>query len=216
MPLSRFTLPLAAASLVGLAACQQPLPGQTGQNTQQGAVIGAGLGAVAGALAGDRDDRVRNAAIGAAAGGALGAVVGNALDRQAAELRQELGPQIGVVNTGEQIVVTVPGDLLFPVDSATLTANQQASLRTVAASLNRYPNTRVNVIGHTDNTGTAAYNQNLSEQRARSVANALIAGGVAPQRITTIGRGFNQPVASNATPQGRQQNRRVEIIITPN
>lgn len=212
----RLTLPLAAAAALGLAACQQPLPNQTGQQTQQGALIGAGVGALAGALTGDdSDERLRNAAIGAAAVGAVGAAVGYSLDRQEAELRAELG-QGTITNTGNQLVVTLPQDVLFATDSASVSGGSQSDLLAVATSLNRYPQSTVNVIGHTDNTGDAAYNQDLSERRAQSVSSVLISGGVAPQRINAVGRGENQPVASNQTEAGRQQNRRVEIIITPN
>lgn len=206
---------LAAGSALALAACQ-PVPGQVNNNQSGGIVLGAGLGALAGALAGDnREESLRNAAIGAAAGAAIGGVVGNALDRQEAELRQSLGPQVGIVNTGSQLIVTLPQDILFATDSATLTASLQNDLRTVAASLNRYPNTTVNVIGNTDNVGAAAYNQDLSERRAQAVASVLVSAGVAPQRVRTIGRGEEAPVASNQTAEGRQQNRRVEIVIVP-
>ncbi len=217
MILSRVSLATAAAALVGLAACQAPLPGQTTENTQQAALIGAGLGAVLGvASGGDRDERLQNAAIGAALGAGLGAVAGNNLDRQEAELRQQLPANVGVVNTGSQIVVTMPQDLLFATDSASVSASQQANLRAIAGSLNSYPDTTVNVIGHTDNTGEAGYNQGLSERRASAVASVLVSAGVAPARIRSVGRGEDQPIASNLTSEGRAQNRRVEIIITPN
>jgi len=217
MILVKTPLILAVTAALGLAACQAPLPGQTADNTQQGALVGAGLGAVLGAISGggDRDEAIRNAALGAALGGGLGAAIGNDLDRQEAELRGALGANVGIVNTGNQLIVTMPQDILFAVDSATLTGSLQADLAAVAASLNRYPNTRVNVIGHTDNTGAAAYNQGLSQRRAQAVSSVLINAGVAPSRINAIGRGEDAPIASNLTPEGRQQNRRVEIIITP-
>ena len=212
---TKLPLTLAAVAGLGLAACA-PLPGQGTENTERGAHTGAGLGALAGVIAGDdRDERIRNAAIGAVAGAAVGGAVGQALDRQEAELRQQLGPQVGIVNTGNSLVVTLPQDILFATDSAQLTGSLQSDLRTVAGSLNRYPNTTVNVIGHTDNTGEAAYNQSLSERRAQAVSSVLISSGVSPARIRAIGRGEDQPVASNLTPEGRQQNRRVEIVITP-
>ncbi len=213
---SRLSLVLAASALAGLVACEAPLPGQGTENTQRGAAVGAGLGALVGIASGSTSqERAQNAALGAIIGGGLGAIGGANLDRQAAELRQQLPGNVGVTNTGSQLIVTVPQDLLFAVDSATVSANQQANLRTVAASLNRYPDTTVNVIGHTDNTGAASYNQQLSVRRANSVASVLIGAGVAPSRIVAIGRGEEQPVASNLTVEGRQQNRRVEIIITP-
>lgn len=217
MTFSKFPLAVAAASALALTACQAPLPGQGNQNTQQGAAVGAGLGAVIGAISGDnRDERIRNAAIGAVIGGGLGAVGGANLDRQEAELRNQLGSNVGIVNNGTSLVVTLPQDILFAVDSTALTGALQNDLVSVAASLNRYPDTTVNVIGHTDNTGAASYNQDLSQRRAQAVASVLINAGVAPQRIRSIGRGEDAPIASNLTPEGRQQNRRVEIIITPN
>lgn len=215
MAFERLTLTVAAVSVLGLAACQAPLPNQTPDQTRQGALLGAGVGAVAGALTGDnRDERIENALIGAAVLGAAGGAIGAALDRQEAELRAQLGSGT-VVNTGDQLVVTLPNDVLFGFDSAAVSIQSQNDLRAVAASLNRYPNSIVNVIGHTDNVGDAAYNQNLSEQRARAVANVLIGAGVSAGRINIVGRGEDQPAASNQTSDGRAQNRRVEIVITP-
>ena len=217
MTFVKLPLAFAAASALALTACQAPLPGQGNQNTQQGAAVGAGIGAVLGAISGDnREERIRNAAIGAVIGGGLGAVGGANLDRQEAELRGQLGANVGIVNNGQNLVVTLPQDILFAVDSTSLTGALQNDLFSVAASLNRYPDTTVNVIGHTDNTGAASYNQDLSQRRAQAVASVLINAGVAPQRIRSIGRGEDSPIASNLTPEGRQQNRRVEIIITPN
>ncbi len=217
MTFAKFPLALAAVSALALTACQAPLPGQTNDNARQGALVGAGLGAVLGAVTGDnRDERIRNAAIGGALGAGLGAIGGSNLDRQEAELRQQLGANVGIVNNGSNLTVTLPQDILFAVDSASLTSALQNDLRAVAASLNRYPDTTVNVIGHTDNTGAAAYNQDLSQRRAQAVSSVLVNAGVAPARVRAIGRGEDQPIASNLTPEGRQQNRRVEIIITPN
>jgi outer membrane protein OmpA-like peptidoglycan-associated protein len=213
---ARLSLAAASAAVLLLAACQEPLPGQSTDQARQGALIGAGIGAVAGALTGDDDEeRLRNAVIGAAAVGAVGGAIGNSLDRQEAELRQQLGGNVGIVNNGQNLVVTLPEAILFATDSTSVSAASQSSLRTVAASLNRYPNTTVNVIGHTDNVGAAAYNQDLSQRRAQAVASVLVNSGVSPSRIVAIGRGLTQPVASNATAEGRAQNRRVEIVITP-
>jgi len=205
----------AAISVLALSACE-PVPGQDNSNLQRGAAVGAGLGAVIGALSGDNtQERVENAAIGAAVLGGVGAIGGTLLDRQEAELRNQLGSNVGLENTGEQLIVNLPNDILFAVDSASLTGQLQSDLLTVARSLNNYPDTRVTVEGHTDNTGSASYNQDLSERRAQSVASVLISGGVSPSRITSIGQGENQPVASNLDSAGRALNRRVEIIITP-
>lgn len=208
---------LVAASALTLSACAELNdPMNPNRNAQQGALIGAGLGAAVGVATGDTvDERRRRAIIGAAVGGGLGGLAGAELDRQEAELRAQLGSQATVVNTGDQLIVTLPQDILFATDSTALTGALRSDLTTLAASLNRYPNTTVNVIGHTDNVGAAAYNLDLSQRRAQAVSAVLINAGVAPSRIRSIGRGEDQPVATNLTPEGRAQNRRVEIVITP-
>jgi outer membrane protein OmpA-like peptidoglycan-associated protein len=205
---------IATAAILGLTACQAPLPGQTNERTVNGAIIGGLVGGIAGAASGPND--LERAAVGAAIGAGIGAAIGNNLDRQAAELRQQLGDdRIRIVNTGNELVVTMPQDILFASDSAALQPALQSDLRALARNLQNYPDSIVQVIGHTDNTASAAYNQDLSERRASSVANVLISAGVAPRRIAAIGRGEDQPIASNLTPGGRAQNRRVEIIIRP-
>ncbi|PYE83809.1 OmpA family protein [Pseudoroseicyclus aestuarii] len=214
-------LALVTASALGLAACTPVQPTANNpdpnSNARRGALVGAGLGAAVGALTGDdSSERLRNAAIGAAVAGGVGAAAGNRLDQQEAELRNQLGNNVGIVNNGEQLVVTLPQDILFATDSATLTGSLTSDLRTIATSINNYPNTTVNVIGHTDGDGSAAYNLDLSQRRAQSVANVLTGAGVTPSRIRVIGRGEDQAIASNLTPEGKRQNRRVEIIITPN
>ena len=216
MAFERLTLSLMTASVLGLAACQQPLPNQANDQTRTGALTGAGVGAVVGALTGDdSEERIRNAAIGAAVFGAAGAGIGALLDRQEAELRAQLGSGT-VTNTGSQLVVTLPNDILFGFDQASVSIASQADLRAVATSLNNYPNSTVNVVGHTDNVGDAAYNQDLSERRASAVANVLIASGVSASRINIVGRGEDQPAFTNQTVDGQARNRRVESIITPN
>lgn len=216
MAFERITLSVAGVAILGLAACQAPLPGQTNENTQNFGLGGAAVGALVGvATADDDDDRLDRAVAGAVLGGVAGAGIGNALDRQEAELRAELGNGT-IVNNGNQLIVTLPNDIVFGFDSASVSVQSQSDLQAVAASLNRYPNTTVNVIGHTDNVGDAAYNQDLSERRASAVARILIASGVSASRINIVGRGEDQPVASNQTTAGRAANRRVEIVITPN
>lgn len=218
MTLKKFPLVLAAASLTFVAACDPAGPNQN-QNTQQGALLGAGAGAVIGALANnDGSVRERNQAalIGAALGAGVGAGVGNSLDRQAEELRRALRSDVGVSNNGNNLVVVLSQDLLFATNSTQVSGVSQNELRIVANSLNQYPNTTVNVIGHTDNVGGAAFNQDLSERRASAVSSILIGGGVSPNRIRSIGAGLNNPIASNQSAAGRQANRRVEIVITPN
>ncbi|MGR3273312.1 OmpA family protein [Thalassococcus profundi] len=211
----------AAASLLGLTACTTgPLmdPNDPNRQAKQGALIGAGVGAVAGALAGnDPEERRANALGGAIVGAGAGALIGNRLDRQEADLRAQLGnDNVTIQNTGDRLIVTLPQDILFATDSATVRPDLQRDLRTVAQNLNAYPNTSVQVIGHTDNTGDAGYNQALSQRRAQSVSGILISEGVSSSRIQSIGRGEDAPIASNLTPEGRQQNRRVEIVILPN
>jgi len=201
-----------------VAACDANGPNQS-QNTQQGALIGALGGAAVGAIANRNDDRRgRNQAVllGAALGAGAGAAIGNNLDKQAEELRRSLRSDVGVSNNGSNRVAVLSQDLLFATNSTSVSGTSQNELLTVANSLNRYPNTTVNVIGHTDNVGDAAFNQDLSERRARAVANILLNGGVASSRVRAIGAGENQPIASNLNASGRQMNRRVEIIITPN
>ena len=210
----KLSLGLAALTLV--AACETTNPNNN-QNRDQGALIGAGVGALTGILTGDSvDDRRRGAVIGAALGAAGGAAIGNQLDRQEEELRRSLGGNVGIVNNGNNLTVTLPQDILFATNSTAVSGGAQNDLRTLANSMNQYPNTTVNVIGHTDNVGEAAFNFDLSQRRAQSVTSVLINAGVSPARIRSIGRGEDAPVATNLTAEGRQQNRRVEIIITPN
>lgn len=204
----------ATAAVAILAGCTDPATGDLSR-AQTGALTGAIAGAVLGRNVGG-GDRTRNAIVGAGVGALAGGLIGQQLDRQAAELRRDLGGNVGVVNTGSEIVVTMPQDILFAVDSATLRPDLRRDLQTVSQSLLAYPDTTIIVTGHTDNTGSAAYNQTLSERRANAVAAELMANGVPSRRIVARGAGMTQPIASNATPQGRAQNRRVEIVIRPN
>jgi outer membrane protein OmpA-like peptidoglycan-associated protein len=208
---------LAVASTLALTACVDPnaYPNDPNARARNGAFIGGLVGAVAGASVSDGDDKLKGALIGGALGAGTGALIGGDLDRQAAELRGSLSSNISVTNNGDYLVVNMPQDLLFAVDSATVRSDLTYDLRTVAASLLKYPNSRIEVIGHTDNTGTAAYNQDLSQRRAVSVSGVLRESGVPGGRLSAYGRGEDQPIASNLTPEGRAQNRRVEIIIRP-
>lgn len=209
-------LMLAGASLILIAGCTDPaqVAPNGNQKTQQGAVIGGLIGAVTGAIA--SDDELKGAVIGGAIGAAGGAAIGNALDRQEEELRQSLNnDDIQITNTGDRLIVTMPQDILFAVDSFTVEPGLRSDLSKVAQSLQNYPDSTVQVIGHTDNTGEAGYNQGLSERRANAVADVLMNNGVPFERIQTFGRGEDQPVASNLSEEGRAQNRRVEIVILP-
>lgn len=207
---------LGSAALMALAACD-PYPQGNPDNTRarSGLATGAVIGGLLGATKESGSDRFRNAALGAAIGAAVGGGVGTLLDQQANELRGQVGNNVQIVNDGNQLRVVLPQDILFATDSATLQPTLVNDLRAVAQSLQKYPNSTVQVVGHADNVGAAAYNQDLSQRRAGSVASVLRDYGVPGGRIVSIGRGEDQPVASNLTPEGRAQNRRVEIIIRP-
>ncbi|WP_420005043.1 OmpA family protein [Arenibacterium sp. LLYu02] len=208
----------ALTAAVALSACNDPAsygaPGGINRS-QNGAIIGGLIGAGIGAVTSD-DDRAETIIGTAAAGALVGGLLGRELDKQAAELRQNLdNDSITVVNTGDRLVVSLPNDLTFATDSATVSSAVRSDLRKVAGSLQRYPGSIVQVIGHTDSDGAAAYNYSLSERRANAVADEIAAGGVSYDRMRIIGRGEDQPVASNLTPEGKARNRRVEIVIIP-
>ncbi|WP_166417251.1 OmpA family protein [Cochlodiniinecator piscidefendens] len=191
-------------------------PDGSPNRTANGAIIGGLAGALIGGTRESGNDRFRNALVGGAVGAGVGALIGNHLDQQAADLQRDLGnDQINVQNNGDELVVTMPQDLLFATDSSSLRSDLRRDLRVLAQNLQSYPDTTVDVIGHTDNTGDAGYNQNLSTQRANTVASVLLSEGVSSYRVRAFGRGEGQPIASNLTPDGRAQNRRVELIIRP-
>jgi outer membrane protein OmpA-like peptidoglycan-associated protein len=207
---------LSAAALLALTACVDPnaYPNDPNARTRSGAILGGLVGAAAGASS--DDNKLSRAVVGGALGAAVGGIVGQTLDRQAADLRNSIGnDNITVTNNGQFLVVNMPQDVLFATNSATLRPDLTRDIRAISASLLRYPNSQIEVIGHTDDTGSAAYNQDLSQRRAVSVANILRNSNVPSSRLTAYGRGEDQPVASNVTEQGRAQNRRVEIIIRP-
>lgn len=214
----RLVVPLAAAVLLAGCATTDPYSGQTNRNqTGTGAAIGAVVGAAAGALSGDGSTSRRDRAlVGAAVGAAAGAGVGAYMDRQEQQLRQSTqGTGIGVDRRGDDIVLNMPSEVTFGFDSSELTSSARSALNDVARVLTQYDDTRVNIGGHTDSTGDAGYNQRLSERRAQAVGNYLSRAGVASGRLNMTGYGENQPVANNNTEQGRAQNRRVEITLTP-
>ncbi len=206
---------VATISALALSGCVSNSVQPMGERTQSGAIIGGMVGGFLGANASE-ENRLRNAALGAAAGAVAGGAIGATLDRQAQDLRGSLSnDQIMIRNTGNELIVTMPDGILFDIDSAAIRANLQSDIRALARNLQQYPDTTVDVIGHTDNTGSAGYNQDLSARRAQAVAGVLLEQGVSPARVRAFGRGESEPVASNLTPEGRQQNRRVEIIIRP-
>ncbi|MBU3020240.1 OmpA family protein [Aestuariibacter sp. A3R04] len=183
-------------------------------NTQKGAAIGAVVGALLGKATGDNDKSryAWGAAVGAIAGGAIG----NYMDRQEDALREQLADTgVQVVREGDNLRLIMPGDITFATNSAAISPNFNPVLQDVATVVNQYEKTVLLIEGHTDDTGTAAYNQTLSEQRAQSVKNLLVTFSVNPTRVTTVGLGEYQPKVPNTSADNRQMNRRVELKIQP-
>jgi outer membrane protein OmpA-like peptidoglycan-associated protein len=184
--------------------------------TQKGAGIGAAAGGVLGAIIGKK---AGNTAIGAILGGAIGGTaggfIGKRMDKQAAEIQNAI-PNAEVVREGEGIIVKFDSGILFDFDSANLKVNAKDNVKSLAGSLEKYPDTEIKVIGHTDNKGTETYNMGLSERRAAAVKTYAVSQGVPSSRLTTVGKGFAEPIADNATDAGRAANRRVEIVIVAN
>ncbi|KCV81379.1 OmpA/MotB domain-containing protein [Actibacterium atlanticum] len=210
-----YTLPAVLVGALALSACTDVDSYNPDENarTKEGALLGAIAGAVA---VGAATEDAGSALLGGVIGGALGAYGGAQLDAQARDLEQRFGNDaITVSNTGGQLVVTMPQDILFAIDSAALNVALEADLAILADSLNKYDQSAVEIIGHTDNTGSAGYNATLSLDRAQAVADVLVNNGVSVTRLDATGRGEEQPVASNLSEEGRAQNRRVEIVITP-
>ncbi len=216
-----FAAATAVAVLSGCAANnpyqQQPAGGdQAGMsNTAKYGGIGALAGAAAGALI-NHDNRGKGALIGAAVGGAAGAGYGMYADKQEAQLRQQMaGTGVEVQRQGDDIKLIMPGNITFATDSADIASNFYNPLNELARTFKQYDQNSIEIVGHTDNTGSYQYNQTLSQRRAQSVASYLISQGVNGMRVSTRGMGPDQPVASNATAAGRAQNRRVEINLRP-
>lgn len=209
------------APLIALGGCAMTTDPYTGEQerakTGTGAAIGAIAGAVVGAATGDdAKDRRKRALIGAGTGALAGASVGWYMDRQESELRQRLqGSGVSVSREGENIVLNMPGNVTFETESAALNARFFDTLNAVGTVLEEYDKTLVEITGHTDSTGADAYNQDLSERRAASVGAYLESQGVDADRMVIIGYGETQPIATNATPEGRAANRRVEITLEP-
>jgi outer membrane protein OmpA-like peptidoglycan-associated protein len=204
-------------TLVALCAATVGTAGMTGcatmSGTERGAAVGAGAGGAIGAVIGRQSgNTARGAIIGAVVGGAAGAVIGRRMDNQAAELERSL-PGAEIDRVGEGIAVTFASGILYPFDSDQILPAGRENLRQLALSLQRYPGTEVLIVGHTDNVGRDDYNMGLSLRRANAARSFLIQQGVPAHHIRTEGRGFHEPVASNETEAGRQQNRRVEIAI---
>ena len=217
--LSRKYLVLAVTAAL-LAGCYTTDP-YTGNRQVTRTSAGAGIGALAGAVAGmltggDARQHRKNALIGAGVGALAGGAVGNYMDRQESKLRTQLqGTGVSVVRNGNDITLKMPGNITFKTDSSDVQPNFYQVLSSVALVLKEYDKAILEVAGHTDNTGSAQYNQALSERRAGTVAQYLESQGINNQRIMTVGAGENHPIASNTTPEGRQENRRVELTLEP-
>lgn len=218
MPVStRLTAAFGAALLATTTACVTDP--ETGERSVDRRVIGGGIGVVGGYLLGDliggrrdRTERILGAGIGAIAGVA----VGEYMNRQERELRRRTeGTGVEVERRGDELVLTMPSGITFPFNRYDIQPQFRSTLDQIAATLTEYPQTMIDIYGHTDSVGSDAYNQTLSENRARSVADYLEARGVQRVRMATRGFGETQPVADNSTESGRAANRRVEIRISP-
>jgi outer membrane protein OmpA-like peptidoglycan-associated protein len=217
MPRPRLTLTCCCAALLLGCASQNPYDNQP-PSSNKTATYG-GLGALAGAAAGaliGHDDRGKGALIGAAVGGAAGAGYGYYADKQEQELRRSMqGTGVEVQRQGDVIQLIMPGNITFATDSADIASSFYAPLNNLAGSFRQYQQNSIEIVGHTDSTGSHAYNMGLSQRRAQSVANYLAAQGVEQTRLSTRGMGPDQPLASNASAEGRAQNRRVEVTLRP-
>lgn len=190
--------------------------GCNASNTVKGGAIGVAGGGLIGGLIGKvAGNTTLGAIIGAAVGGTAGALIGHYMDKQAEEMQQDIkGAKIERV--GEGIKITFDSGILFAVNSSTLQAQSKTNITNLATVLNKYPDTNILITGYTDNTGKKELNQTLSEKRAKSVSDYLASQGVVSSRFTVQGFGDKDPVASNDTPDGRTQNRRVEIAVFAN
>lgn len=212
-----FTVTLSTAALALTSGCvTNP---ETGNRTISKAAIGGIGGALGGYLLGDliggRNDRTEKI-IGAGLGGLAGAGVGYYMDEQEKKLRQQTaGTGVDVTRDGDNLIVNMPSNVTFPVNSSAIQPEFRDTLMSVANTLSEYEKSYIDVYGHTDSTGTDEYNQSLSERRADSVANFLSNSGVQRARVETRGYGESQPIASNSTEEGRAANRRVELRIVP-
>lgn len=204
---------LTSLMAAGCADMSQTTKG-TAIGTGAGAAIGAGLGQLIG---GNTTSTLIGAGAGAIAGGLSGGLIGNYMDKQEAEMRKQLAESeaVSVQRQGNNLALNFKSDLVFDSGSAVVKGATTADLQQVAKVLNEYPQTRILVAGHTDSTGSSESNQKLSERRANAVKSLLINNGVSGDRIVAKGYGKTQPIASNDTAAGRQQNRRVKITIEP-
>ena len=203
----RMVAALLAAGALGLSAC-------AGMSQKaKGAVVGATTGAAVGGVIGNQTgSTARGAIIGAVIGGAAGAVIGHQMDQQAKELQQNI-PGATIARVGEGIAVTFASGILFPFNSTEILPDGKSNLQQLANSLEKYPNSDILVVGHTDSVGTDAYNLDLSQRRAQAASAYLQSLGVPVDRLHAVGKGESEPLQPNDTDAGRAQNRRVEIAI---
>ena len=199
---------LILSTLIGITACNA-------SNKTKGAIIGATAGAATGAVLSGKDNKAVAIIIGAAVGGVAGGLIGDYMDKQAAEIDKEL-EDATVERVGEGILITFDSGILFDFDSYSLKAATKDNLQDLSPTLLKYEDTDLMILGHTDNTGTEEYNKVLSDRRAESVEHYLVTQGVASGRMDPTGYGESDPIATNETDEGRQLNRRVEVVIVAN
>ncbi|WP_372648359.1 OmpA family protein [Draconibacterium sp.] len=190
---------------------------QNANSSQKGAGIGVAAGAALGALIGGKDNRAAGALVGAAVGGGAGAIIGKQMDKQAEEIETTMpGAEVVRSEEGIQLILDENADVRFEFDSSKLTSASQNNLGKLVEIFNKYPDTDILVLGHTDSDGAESYNQTLSEKRAASVVGFLKSEGIEALRLSSVGMGESQPRATNDTKEGKAQNRRVEFTITAN
>jgi len=219
----RIAITLSMVAVFGLSACATDEFGNTRPMTdaEKGALIGAASGAVLGAAVSKKKNRTSGVLIGAVGGGIAGGAVGAYMDSQKKDLEKALAPErdAGAIQVEKlpqnALRVTMTDQTAFTVDSAEIKSRFYSTMDKIATVLNRYGKTVLTVVGHTDSTGSAQHNQALSERRAQAVHNYFLQKGVVPQRLESHGLGESAPRASNVTAEGRQLNRRVEIVIEP-
>ncbi|QSP94625.1 OmpA family protein [Marinobacter salinisoli] len=208
-----------AVATMGLSGCMtyDPYTGEEKTSSATtGSIIGALGGAAIGAATSSKSDRGKGALIGAAGGAAIGGGIGYYMDKQEAELRRKLeGSGVRVVRNGDQIELIMPGNITFDLNQSSIKPSFVDTLDSVGLVLQEFDKTSIQIAGHTDSSGSQSYNQLLSERRASSVRDFLMNRGIQPQRTRAVGYGERYPVASNDTPAGREQNRRVELTLVP-
>lgn len=194
---------------------------QNANNTQKGAGIGVVAGSVIGGILGNNIGKGGNTAlgavIGAAVGGAAGGIIGNNMDKQAQKIEQVLpGAEVVRTEEGINLILDEKSNVTFEYNKSSLTSTAKENLNKLIEVFKEFPDTNLLIVGYTDNVGSQAYNLPLSEQRAKSVRDYLVEHGIAASRLTYLGKGIEEPIASNDTAEGRAKNRRVEIAITAN